>query len=180
VCAEHASAEHLANVLGALGLAVADEVEAAVVAAADAPSSVAAAMSVLGTWGAGSTVDALAQALGVTHSRAVRVADRLEADGLVRRERSPDDARAVLLRPTARGKRAATRLQEERRAALERWLAPLDAEERARLGVLADKLLAARARDALVAVHTCRLCDADGCGHPEGCPVTQGSRARTA
>ena len=180
MCAEHAPPEHLANVLGALGLAVADDVAAAVVAAVGGPVSVPAAVSVLGTWGAGSTVDALARALGVTHSRAVRIADRLEAEGLVRRERSTEDARAVLLQPTPRGRRLAARLQDERLAALERWLAPLDPAERAQLGALVDKVLEARARAALEAVHTCRLCDADGCGHPGSCPVTLGSRARHA
>ncbi len=176
MCAKHAS--HGPNVLGALGLALADDVAAAVADVAGAPLSVPAAVAVLGTWGAGSTVDALATALGVTHSRAVRVADQLAADGLVRRERSTEDGRAVLLVPTPRGRRAAARVLAAREAALEAWLAPLDAQERAQLGALVDKVLEARAAGgALRAVRTCRLCDAAGCGHPAGCPVTRGSAA---
>lgn len=176
MCAKHAS--HLPNVLGALGLAVADDVAAAVVGEAGGPLSLPAAVAVLGTWGAGSTVDGLATALGLTHSRAVRVADRLEADGLLQRRRSREDARAVLLVPTPRGRRAAAALLAAREAALEAWLAPLDAGERAQFGALVDKVLEARAAGgALLPVRSCRLCDAAGCGHPAGCPVTRGAAA---
>lgn len=177
MCAEHAplGSGHLANVLGALGLAVAGELTDAVLAVAPGAATVPAAVVVLGTWGAGSSVDELARALGVTHSRAVRVADRLEAGGLVRRKRSTADAREVLLHPTPSGRRLAARIHARREAALETWLAPLDPGERAELGRLADKLLEARA-PALLSTHACRLCDADACGHPEGCPVTRGSR----
>ncbi len=171
----HASAEHLSNVLGTFGLAVADDLVQAVLAVARGPVSVPAAVSFIGSWGAGSSVDALARALGVTHSRAVRVADRLQADGLVRRERSTVDLREVLLHPTARGRRLALRVQAERAAALEAWLTPLDVAERTQLGSLVDKMLAARAGATLVPTHACRLCDTGGCGHPESCPVSLGA-----
>ena len=173
MCAAHGT-RHLPNVLGALGLGIADDIEAVVAEVAGTPLSVPAAVSVVGTWGAGSSVDELARALGVTHSRAVRVADRLEAEGLIERERSAADGRQVLLQPTREGRFRAGSVHGEREEAIERWLAPLDADERETLSALVDKMLEARAAQ-LDANHTCRLCDAKRCGHPDGCPVTRGS-----
>lgn len=173
MCARHASERHLANVLGALGVAIAGDVQAEVAAFTESTLSVGTAVNVIGSWGAGSSVDELARALGVTHSRAVRIADKLETDGLLERRRGDTDGRQVALHPTERGRHEASLLHQVRERAMERWLAPLDAEERATLGALVDKMLEARPGEA---VHTCRLCDATRCGHPGRCPVTRGSR----
>lgn len=168
---------HLVNVLGAFGLAVAEDVEDAVTAAAGTPVSVPSAVNVIGGWGDGSSIDTLARALGLTHSRAVRVADRLARDGVLVRTRSQADGRAVALRPTPDGSELAEDVQRRRTAAVREWLEPLDGREVAQLEALLDKMLEARVAKGKTAVHLCRLCDAVVCGHPEGCPVTRGSRA---
>jgi DNA-binding MarR family transcriptional regulator len=156
----HTSRE--ANLLGACSLAVAERLP---LAAADA------ALVALSTWLAGTTVDGLARVLGLTHSGAVRLTDRLERDGLV--DRAPgSDGRSRALHVTPAGAGAARRLQAARFAALEDVLAPLTGDERAGLTRALEKLLDRITRQGAPPGHTCRLCDADVCGHPDRCPVT--------
>jgi DNA-binding MarR family transcriptional regulator len=50
-------------------------------------------------------IGALAAAEGVSAPTMTRLVDGLERDGLVTRIRDPDDARGVLVRPTAKGRR---------------------------------------------------------------------------
>lgn len=59
----------------------------------------------------------LAGASGLASSSATELADRLEAAGLLKRSRSTQDRRVVLLRPTAKGRKTVARA-----------LAPLDAK----------------------------------------------------
>ena len=66
-------------------------------------------------WAGGRTVDTLAGGLRLSHSRTVRVIDRLEADGLARRERDPG-GRAQRARVTDAGRRARRRRACSRRA----------------------------------------------------------------
>ena len=56
------------------------------------------------------TIGHLADRLLLRHHSAVGLVDRLEALGLVTRQPSPDDARQVLLRLTAKGERILHRL----------------------------------------------------------------------
>ncbi len=168
----HASAR-TGNLLGACGLGVADDLQAAAAQAlGGAGPSLAGGVLTLVNLGGAASLDALTVALGITHSGAVRLADRLEADGLATRAPRGDDRRAKELRLTSAGRRAARRLHAERAAALASWLEPLTAAERETLAALASKLLAGRTRGRRTALRTCRLCDADACGHPEDCPVT--------
>jgi len=83
----------------------------------------------------------LEEAPGVT-----RLIDRLEAKGLVHRERSPQDRRQVLCWLTPEGK-----------ALVERIDAPMDAADAAALGMLApeDQILLIRLLDAIRAGHHC-------------------------
>jgi DNA-binding MarR family transcriptional regulator len=151
-----------ANLLGACALAVAERLP---MAASDT------ALVALSSWLAGTTVDRLARVLHLTHSGAVRLADRLERDGLL--ERGPgSDGRTRSLHVTAAGARAARSLQADRFAALEDVLAPLDAGERAALAALLERLLGGITTAGAAPGRTCRLCDPDVCGHPERCPVT--------
>jgi MarR family transcriptional repressor of emrRAB len=156
----HTSRE--ANLLGACSLAIAGRLPAA---AADA------ALVALNGWLGGTTVDGLARVLHLTHSGTVRLADRLERDGLVER-RAGTDGRTRALHVTAAGARAAERLQGERFAALEDVLAGLGADGRAALVPLLERMLGAMTPDHAAAGRICRLCDPGVCGHPERCPVT--------
>ncbi len=152
-----------ANLLGACALAVAGRLPAS---AADA------ALVALDGWLGGTTVDGLARVLALTHSGAVRLTDRLEADGLVQR-RPGADARSRAVHVTPAGAARARILRAERFAALEDVLGPLDAREREVLGGLMERLLAGITHAGEAPGRTCRLCDADVCGHPDRCPVTQ-------
>jgi DNA-binding MarR family transcriptional regulator len=85
-------------------------------------------------------VGALAEALGVTVATASRTVDALVAKGLVRRSQDPDDARAVRVYATPRGKRE----HEVRRArfvsALEQLMDDLSSDERRQLSESLESL----------------------------------------
>jgi DNA-binding MarR family transcriptional regulator len=157
----HASRD--ANLLGACALAVSGRLSTG---AADT------ALVALHGWLEGTTIDGLARVLGLTHSGAVRLVDRLERDGLVAR-RSGADGRSVALHLTARGHEAGEALRLGREQALLGVLAPLGAAERTALSATLEKLLGAITAGGASPRRTCRLCDADACGHPDHCPVTR-------
>jgi DNA-binding MarR family transcriptional regulator len=152
-----------ANVLGACALAVTARLRTG---AADA------ALVALSDWLGGTTIDGLARVLDLSHSGAVRLVDRLEREGRVER-RSGADGRSVAVHLTPAGMAAAEALREAREAALVAVLGPLDAGERAQLTGLLGRLLGGMTPDRAAARRTCRLCDAQACGHPDHCPVTQ-------
>ncbi len=151
------------NLLGALALAVTSRLPTA---ASDT------ALVALSGWLAGTTVDGLARVLALTHSGAVRLTDRLEGEQLVER-RPGRDARSRSLYVTPKGAERAVQLRRERFAGLEEVLRPLDTHDRAALTALTERLLAGLTEHGEPPRRTCRLCDADVCGHPERCPVTQ-------
>lgn len=161
-----------ANLLGAATLAVGDRLAGAVEAAAGRGGAAPAALSALASHLDGCSIEEFRRSLGLTHSATVRLADRLAADGLVRREPGRD-GRSVSLRITPAGLEGAERVREARGRALDDLLDPLTATERATLGRLHGKLLAALTGGRADAARLCRLCDAGACGHPARCPVTR-------
>ncbi|MDQ3612069.1 MAG: MarR family winged helix-turn-helix transcriptional regulator [Actinomycetota bacterium] len=119
----------------------------------------------------GESVQALATVLGISQPAAVKVADRLAADGLLERRPGPDN-RTRALHLTAKGCGAAARTLRLRAAELDHVLAVLDREDRARLEALLEKLVAGLAGDRAGALTVCRLCDRSTCcGAPAGCPL---------
>jgi DNA-binding MarR family transcriptional regulator len=66
------------------------------------------------------TINDLAQQLLIRHNSAVGLVDRLNDQGLVAREPSPEDGRKVYLRLTAKGHRVLGRLAEVHREELRR------------------------------------------------------------
>jgi len=161
-----------ANLLGAVSLAVAERADEAVRLAAAHGGAAPAALVALATFLDGSSLDVMRRPLGLSHSAAVRLADRLARAGLVRREPGAD-GRSVSIRLTPEGAVLATEIRVAREAALEVVLAPLSPAERAELTALHEKLLAGITGGRADAGHICRLCDADACGHELGrCPVT--------
>jgi DNA-binding MarR family transcriptional regulator len=114
--------------------------------------------------------------LGLTPSGAVRMIDRLEADGHLRRGPG-DDARSTTVRLTARGRRAADRVAAARLAVLEDALSVLSERERETLDALVGRVLVGLKRDPGATRFMCRLCDAQACGHADGaCPVAPAQR----
>jgi DNA-binding MarR family transcriptional regulator len=176
----HVESAREANLLGALSLAVVDRLRAATESGASQGGSAPAALISLAGYLEGRPIDALRDPLGLTHSAAVRVVDRLAGGGLVRRSRG-DDRRSVAVELTPAGRDAAERALAARAEALERALGVLSVAERAELARLHEKLLTAMTDGRASARHTCRLCDSEACGHHQGrCPVTRGADAAEA
>jgi MarR family transcriptional repressor of emrRAB len=173
---DHTNARE-ANLLGSLSLTVAGRMESAV--ASPLGPSAPAALSALDGYLGGEPIDALRQALGLTHSGAVRLVDRLAAAGLAERRPGPD-ARSVSVALTPAGQVAAAEVRTAREAALEDALAALTPAERAALTDLHEKLLAGLTggADRATARRLCRLCDVEACGHHRGtCPVTEARKS---
>jgi len=168
----------LVNQVGAVSLAIADRIRDSTEAAARHSSAGPAALVCLNEFLHEAGLSDLHKVLDLTPSGAVRLVDRLEADGLLER-RPAADGRAVRLTLTARGKAAARSILAERQATLERVLEHLTPEEQELLGHLSAKLLAGLARDRATARQLCRLCDTEACGHHTGsCPVTNAVNER--
>jgi DNA-binding MarR family transcriptional regulator len=167
----------VANLVGAHALEVGDRVRAAAEAAAGQGGSAPAALVALANFADGQSVDQVARILAISHSGAVRLVDRLAADGLVTRERGAEDGRQVRLRITDEGRATAQRILAAREAALATGLDALSDAERRQLERLLEKLLAVATTDAAASRTICRLCDPCACGHPASCPVTQAARA---
>ena len=99
----------VANRLGAVALTLSDGIRDATEEATGMAGGGPAASISLREWADGHSVDVLAEAMRVSHSRAVRVVDRLEAEGLARREPDPSDGRRALVRLEPAGRELAER-----------------------------------------------------------------------
>ena len=166
-----------ANLLGALVVALHDEMESATTDAADHAAACPAALAtMLGE--PGLSIESLRQILGLSHSGTVRLLDGLEREGSVER-RAGKDARSVSLQLTAQGKRQARSVLDARRKSLEPALAALTPSERAHLIRLTEKVLGALTRDRQHSDHICRLCDLSACPD-NSCPVNCAALAAEA
>jgi DNA-binding MarR family transcriptional regulator len=170
-----------ANLLGALALAVSDRLREAAEERADGlAASEPAALVTLAHY-PGQSVLSLGKTLGLTHSGAVRLADRMEAMGLVRRTAS-GRGRTLALHLTERGSLAAARVLARRQAAAEQLVGLLDPGEVGALERLASRLLAGITTDRASARRLCRLCDEPvcegeaGCAGEAGCPVDHAAK----
>jgi MarR family transcriptional regulator, negative regulator of the multidrug operon emrRAB len=169
-----AHTSRVANRLGALALTLSDAIRDATEAATGMAGGIPAALVSLREWADGRSVDVLADAMRVSHSRAVRVGDRLEAAGLARRESDPSDGRRALVRLEPAGRELAARALEARARVLLDAVAQLDAADVRDLERVLGALLDAATVDARAPRAICRLCDGHVCGHHEGvCPVTR-------
>jgi hypothetical protein len=93
-----ASDERTANLLGALALTLTDSVGAALGDEVGVAGTDAAALITLHNYAEGESLDLLRSALGLSQPGMVRLVDRLERRGLLRRQRAKRDARAISLR----------------------------------------------------------------------------------
>lgn len=155
------------NLLGALALAIADDVARATDACAPEGGHAAAALALIGH-APGMPIERLRRALGLSHPGTVRLVDRLQSHGLVRRESANGDGRAVALHLTDAGTQQRRRLLHERQGALHHALASLSPAEREILGGLVEKLLRSVLKDEAHAYAICRLCNDGVC---RKCPV---------
>ncbi|HET9740435.1 MAG TPA: MarR family transcriptional regulator [Solirubrobacteraceae bacterium] len=154
------------NLVGALGVAIGDRL-----ARAGAAGSAAEALVALGGEGVGMTIDALARRVGLSHSGAVRLVERLVRDGKVQRSRGFDQ-RTAALALTPEGYRTVRRILARRQLELESLLGLLSTDEQRDFVESAERLLARLGESEADSERICRLCDRDACGHSRGtCPA---------
>jgi DNA-binding MarR family transcriptional regulator len=165
-----------ANLLGALALAVSDHVSETAVDRRGYSQTAAAALSALEQFLDRPSVDQLSRVVGLTQSGGVRLVDRLEFDGLVRRG-SAADARLTTVSLTAAGRRVSRRLARSRLETLDGFLAPLSPKEQDEFAALAGRVLVGMIRAPGASRWICRRCDLAACGRPIGqCPIEQHTR----
>jgi len=160
----------LANLLGALSLALADAQMAAAREASGMSPSACAALVTLGA-SPGATIGALARVLGLSHSVTVRIVEGLVEAGLVERVAGAD-RREVALRLSPKGADLRGAILGARAASLDRALAVLPPDDQIGFGEMLATLLTGLTHGRREADHICRLCDEDACGL-DICPVEQ-------
>jgi DNA-binding MarR family transcriptional regulator len=158
--------DRTANLLGVVGLAVADRIEAAARDILGHAGETPAAMVVIG-YGLGPSNDQLRRILGLSHPGTVRLVDRLVADGLVER-RMGRDKRVIALHLTDRGNTLREDLLFGRLAAIRPMLEPLTHTEQDALASLLHKMLSSMETTDLDRCNLCRLCDDRVC---TDCPI---------
>src|SRR5687768_12822486 len=144
----------VANRLGAAALTLSDRVREVTEAATGMSGGLPAALVSLSEWADGRSVEVLAEAMRVSHSRAVRVVDRLEATGLARREPDPSDGRRALVQLEPAGRDLADRALEARARVLRAAIAELDGGDLRELERLLGPLLEATTVDVRAAKET--------------------------
>ena len=172
------SLDRAANLFGALALVIADQAADAMAEAGGRPESSAAALSALLHFLDAPSVDLLRQVLGLSPSGTVRLLDRLEEAGYVRRGPGAD-GRSVSVTLTQAGRAVARQVSEARAGVLERALAVLSPSERQAFEQLAGRVLVGMMRGPGAVRWICRLCDTGVCrGAAGGCPVGNTARER--
>lgn len=155
------------NVFGAFALMVADDIVRAASAEAPDAGPAASALALLGH-DPGMSVRTLAKGVGLSHAGAVRLVDRLVAEGFVERRQHMTDGRTVALYLTAQGEQRSGAVLAARDSVLAETLTALSLDEQTMLATLAERVLRARLRDLDHAYEVCRLCKYSACTR---CPV---------
>ncbi len=158
--------DNTANLLGVVGLAVADRIHDVALDVMNRVGETPAALVIIG-YGFGPSNDKLKTVLGLSHPGTVRLVDRLVADGLVER-RQGRDKREIALYLTEQGQAAREALLKKRLASIRSLISPLDDSEQEQLTAILCKLLVSMEPDDLARRRLCRLCDDRVCSN---CPI---------
>jgi DNA-binding MarR family transcriptional regulator len=160
---------HTANLLGALALGLADAIQRVARNEASEGGPAGAALCAI-AHEPGLSIEQLRRALGLSHPGAVRLIDRLAAEGVIER-RAARDRRAVALELTPAGVRCVRKIIADRRRALQAALRVLSPRERRSLAPLLAKMLRAFPQSEAHALAICRFCEGEAC---DPCPVGEG------
>lgn len=168
----------LDNLLASLALNLAVEGQQALEHASGLDGSATVALLALDEFLGGAHVGRLADALGLTHSGAVRLVTQLERHGLAERHRGAD-RRQVNVRLTARGQRRAREARAARDQVIVSATSDLTLGEGKALEALLERLVSARVasraerrRAGESGAWWCRTCNFAACGRPQGaCPA---------
>ena len=174
------SQARLANLLGAAATGLADAVDDPAAAGPRLDAKAATALVALLDFTPSGTVRMLSQVIGLTHSGAVRLADRLAAAGYVARGPGAD-SRSVTVTLTGPGRQAARRIRAHRERVITAALDGLAGPQRAELTAACELIIANLANQRLAqrvagtrpaGGALCRMCDFTACGRPAGrCPA---------
>jgi MarR family transcriptional regulator, negative regulator of the multidrug operon emrRAB len=170
----------LSNLLGALSLAVADQIREATEQAAGVSDAGPAALVSLRESPSERTIEELRLLVGLTHSGGVRLVDRLSDLGYVTRRLRPP-GRSVVVTLTPDGVAAADRIERARAEVLDRAIRSLSESEQDLLASTVSTVISDIARDRLARRAAgrppqggalCRMCDFTACGRDFGrCPA---------
>jgi len=162
--------ERTLNLLGALALSIVDTLNPVVEATAGYGGETPAALVTLGAE-PGVSINVLRQILNLSHPGTVRLIDRLESQGLVKRSAGAD-GRTLALFLTDAGLERRKAILAQRRQQLRLVVDSLTPSDRQHLTRLLEKMLTAMTTNQLRAFSICRLCDEDTCPG-DRCPVEQ-------
>lgn len=168
--------QRTSNLLGALALAVSDQLVDTVVETIGAGASAPAALiTLLAEPGVG--VTQLGARIGLSQPAAARLVTGLVAQALVER-RSGRDGRGVALHVTAQGRKKAQEAVASRQKAVSALVSTLDPKEQKALTSVLEKLLTRLLDDDGRPFVLCRLCDRAICIADDSlCPVSAAARA---
>ncbi len=173
-------AARIGNLLETYARALTRRVDAAITAEFGIRGAAASVLVAVLNWAEGRSLEELRLPLDITQPAATRIVDRLAADGLIARTRRPDDRREWVIGLTATGRARASRLVAVRTEIVADDVTNVPPELRDGLTTALEALLANLTTGRVSARSLCRFCDADVCGHPEGCPVTDAANSYVA
>lgn len=157
------------NLIGAVALALADEINRASSSTAPEEGPAAAALALI-RHAPGLSIRTLASGVALTHAGTVRLVDRLESLGYIERRLHATDGRTRSLHLTSEGEDACENILQARDQVISRGISVLTREEQKVLGALAERMLRATVEDKAHSYRICRLCDFKSC---KNCPVDQ-------
>ena len=160
-----------ANLLNVFGAMLADTMAHPLAAAGTRGASETAALITIASY-PGQSIKVLARILGLSHSAAVRLVEKLRDEGLVDVARGHRDRRQAAVAGTAAGQEITATILAARRARLVALLGVLDRSETDQLTRLMAKMIAAETRSPDDGDRLCRFCDLANCPQ-EICPVEQ-------
>lgn len=156
------------NLLGALALALSDDIHTAMADRLGHGAAAPAALVLVGN-NPGQSIEFLSHALYLSHSGTVRLVDRLVRAGLLARQ-AGSDGRSVALHLTQHGSTAVQAMLTARQQVLAHALAGVSQVQQAQLVPLLEQMLRNLPTSTQHADHICRLCDEAACT-PATCPT---------